>query len=137
MTDTAFDFSDIIFTTPPTAPIKRLSHSDTAIVRWFDRLLDSRDAGTLQVDAIAWFLGRMVINGGILVWLAQDGRLLDRGLCDLFAEAAELVPEPWAGVLRWSGQRDNLTCFESWPEYSSEDNWSPRPYGRSKRGQSV
>jgi hypothetical protein len=133
MTDPAFDFSDIIFTTPATTPIPRLSGTDTAIIRWFERLLDSRDVGRLQVDAIAWFLGRLVIHGGVLVWLAQDGRLLDRGLCDLFAEASELVPEPWAGFLRWSGDRENLTCFESWEQYRSDDNWDPRPKIQPKR----
>ncbi|MDX6199920.1 MAG: hypothetical protein QOJ79_3071 [Actinomycetota bacterium] len=126
MEHTDFDFSDIFIQNPewPRVPlaIPRLSETDSAVIRWFGRLVASHNDGTLQIEYVAWFVARMLSNGGILVWLAQDGGLLDSGLREIFAESAKLVPEPWAGFLRWSSDAGNLDSFRAWPPYTSEDN---------------
>jgi hypothetical protein len=141
MTPTDFDFSDIFIMNDEwplvPRPIDGLSETDSAMIRWFGRLVASRDDGSLQIDYVAWFVARMLTMGGVLVWLAQDGQLLDNGLREIFAESAELVPEPWAGFLRWSGDADNLESFRAWPAYTSDDNLDgridrPRSTGRAK-----
>src|SRR3954470_11909168 len=92
-----FDFSDLYIQNdawpriPP--PIEGLSETDSAVVRWFGRLVASRDDGTLQIDCVAWFVARLLSQGGVLVWLGQDGELLDAGLREIFAQSAEQVPE--------------------------------------------
>ncbi len=123
MTTTAFDFSDIIFTNDerPRA-LPGLSETDTAIVRWLRRLVASREDGSLEVEYVAWFLARLLTNGGVLVWLGQERELLDSGLRDILVESAALVPEPWSSFLHWAGQPGNAECFQSWPTYTSHDN---------------
>lgn len=126
MQPTAFDFSDILMQNDEwpriPKPIDGLSETDSAVIRWFGRLVASRDDGTLKIEYVAWFVARLLTMGGVLVWLAQDGELLDDGLRDIFAECAELVPEPWAGFLRWSSDAGNVQAFRAWPPYTSDDN---------------
>ena len=130
MRPTAFDFSDIFLCNDEwprvPKPIEGLSETDSAIIRWFGGLVDRRDDGTLEIEYVAWFVARLLTMGGVLVWLAQDGQLLDQGLREIFAASAELVPEPWAGFLRWSSDADNLAAFRAWPAYTSEDNLDGR-----------
>lgn len=141
MQPTAFDFSDIFIQNDEwpriPKPIDGLSETDSAVIRWFGRLVASRDADTLQLEFVAWFVARLLSMGGVLVWLAQDGQLLDDGLREIFAESAELVPEPWAGFLRWSSDAGNVEAFRAWPAYTSDDNLDgrvdrPRPARRAK-----
>ena len=131
MQPTAFDFSDLIFVNDDwpcvRRPIAGLSETDSAIIRWFGRLVTSRADGSLKIEYVAWFAARMLTMGGVLVWLAQDGELLDAGLDRIFAESAELVPEPWAGFLHWASDRRNLEAFRAWPPYTSDDNLDGRP----------
>jgi len=131
MQPTTFDFSDIFIKNDEwprvPRPIEGLSETDSSIVRWFGRLVASRDDGTLQIEYVAWFVARLLTMGGVLVWLAQDGELLDCGLREIVAESAELVPEPWAGFLRWSSVPGNLEAFRAWPPYTSVDNLDGRP----------
>lgn len=136
MTPTAFDFSDIIFANDerPRA-LPGLSETDAAIVRWLRRIVVSRAEGTLKVEYIAWFAARLLTMGGVLVWLGQEQDLLDAGLRDILAESADLVPEPWAGFLRWISVPGNADCFRSWPAYTSDDDLDgrPRPMDRQRK----
>jgi hypothetical protein len=130
MQPTEFDFSDIFIQNDAwprvPRPIDGLSETDSAIIRWLGRLVASRADGTLQIEYVAWFVARLLTMGGVLVWLAQDRQLLDDGLREVFAESAELVPDPWAGFLRWSSDADNLEAFRAWPAYTSDDNLDGR-----------
>lgn len=144
MTTAAVDFSDIYFTDAwkyRDDPLPRdLNATDTAIVRWFRRVVEHRAEGTLDVACIAWFAARFLCMGGILVWLAQEEDLLDAGLRDLLRECADFVPEPWSGFLRWSSEPTNTDVFRSWPPYDSsqdDDSPPPQPNRRARRARRV
>lgn len=137
MQPTDFDFSDIFIRNDEwprvPRPIEGLSATDSAVIRWFGRLVASREDGSLEIEYVAWFVARLLTMGGVLVWLAQDRQLMDNGLREIFAESAELVPEPWAGFLRWSSEGDNVEAFRAWPPYTSNDNVDGRFDGPPRR----
>lgn len=139
MTPTEFDFSDIIFVNDEwprsPKPIDGLNDTDSAIVRWMGKLVASRADGSLQIEFVAWFVARLLSMGGVLVWLGQDQKLLEAGLQEIFGESAELVPEPWAGFLRWASDPSNVDGFRAWPAYSSTDNLEAhlRPRDRQRK----
>ena len=112
--------------------IPGLSRTDAATVIWIRRLIRSREGGDLEVPAVAWLIARMLCSGGVLVWLAQDKKLLASGFSDILAEAHTHVPEPWAGFLRWASIPSNLEVFDGWPPYRSDDNFDG-PHGRPPR----
>lgn len=135
------DFSEILFTdawqyrnTPP--PVG-LNGSDAAIVRWFQRVVEHRRDGSIELENVAWFAARFLCLGGIVVWLGQEQELLADGLADFFADCAEVVPEPWSGFLRWASDPDNTVQFLNQPPYVSEEPFDERPLSRAARRRAL
>ena len=113
-----------------------LSCRDTAVVDALMRLVDRWNDGDLDGASYAWFLARLMCSTDLIVWLAQDQDLLDDGLDDLIVACAGYLPEPWAGFLRWCGDRNNLEAFQDWPPYASPaDGFCTKHGGRGPRNQ--